>query len=102
MTKPPFLFKSKPEISHSIQMEILQENLRQTRLTFNIFAVAISLSLGVSISGAALLLTGNVSQGLVSAAGLLSTGFCTKVAKDANSKLDRLNRTLQGIDQTES
>jgi hypothetical protein len=102
MPKLSFLPSSQPDPFQSIRLAILEEHLRQAKLTFNLSAVAIALSLGISITGAALLLNGKTSQGAVTtASGLLSTGFCTQVAKDASEKLGRLTEALKTMQKIE-
>ncbi len=96
MIKLPFLTNPELDPFHSIKIEILQEYLRQAKTTFNLSVVAIALSLGIGATGAVLLINEKTSAGAItSASGLISTGFCAQIAKDASDKLGRLTEDLK-------
>ena len=78
-----------------IERIILQERLRQARYSFNLALVATGVSACVGLAGAGLLLSGKLSEGVVTAAGgLASSACCIQLAKDAN---DRLDKALQEV-----
>ena len=78
------------------QKVVFKEHQYQARKTFNLFLVATVTSLGISAIGGALLISGKATEGAVtSATGLLSTTFCSQVAKESSKKLDDLLRDLK-------
>jgi hypothetical protein len=70
---------------------VIKERLRQARLSFN-FSLAMTVTTAViGLIGISLLLTGKVSEGvLTTAGGATSSGLYLKVAKDANDRLDKI------------
>lgn len=78
--------------SHStIELNIVQERLRQARHSFNLALFATTVSFCIGIIGVGLLLSGKVSEGTVtSAGGLASSLRCLQFAKDANDRLDKI------------
>lgn len=78
--------------SHSsIELSIAQERLRQSRYSFNLAIAATAMSFFISLVGAGILLSNKVHQGTVIAAvGLVSGVRCTKLANDANDRLDKI------------
>ncbi|GAB1541118.1 hypothetical protein NUACC21_37880 [Scytonema sp. NUACC21] len=75
-----------------------EEHLRQARQTFNISFIALSASIGISMIGAALILTGKSTEGSVTTAtGLVSTTFCSQIAKESNEKLEELTEDLEKL-----
>lgn len=79
-------------ISHStIELWIAQERLRQARYSFNLALVATTASFLVSLTGAALLLSHQIPEGsVIAAGGLVSSVRCIQLAKDANDRLDKI------------
>ncbi|MEG4288356.1 hypothetical protein Q5692_07135 [Microcoleus sp. C2C3] len=75
--------------AHSaLEMIIAEERLRQSRYSFN---AALAATIFSSIVSAALLLSGKVPEGAVTTS--ISVG-CSKLAKDANDRLDRITKEL--------
>jgi hypothetical protein len=90
----PKLTETKPDPKNQLA-EIIQERIRQASLSFNLSLFATAVSAVVSLTGAGLLLSGNLSEGSISAAsGAGSTVYCIKLAKDANDRLDRIFEEL--------
>jgi hypothetical protein len=91
-----------PDPYQSIRVAIAQEHLRQARQTFDLFRIAIGLSLSVSVVGCIVVVTGQATEGTVTTAtGLASTTLCAQIAKEARDKLDRLSEDLQSSTQSE-
>ena len=68
-----------------------QERLRQARLSFNLALTATAISFSISLIGGGLLLSGQTPSGTItSAAGVVSSAGCLKLAKDANDRLDKI------------
>jgi hypothetical protein len=80
---------------HPSHSNILKELLRQARWSFNFAILMMTASSIISIAGIILLLSGNVKEGTVTAAGGLASYIvpanCLRLAEKAN---DRLNRSL--------
>ena len=75
----------------SIELSIAEERLRQARYSFNLAIVATTTSFLISLVGAGILLSNNVPQGtVITAVGLVSGVGCTKLANDANDRLDKI------------
>ncbi|MBD1822720.1 hypothetical protein H6F51_09445 [Cyanobacteria bacterium FACHB-DQ100] len=75
--------------------EIMQERLRQARISFNLAMTATALSFGVSLAGAGLLFTNQFPEGTVTTiGGLASSAHFIRLAKDANDRLDGLLKEL--------
>jgi hypothetical protein len=88
-TKRLMLMHSNP--STMLQVYIVCERLRQAQLSFNLALGASAISALVGLIGAGLLLSGQLSEGTVTAAiGITSSVCCSRMAKDANDRLDRL------------
>lgn len=79
-------------ISHSaIELHIAQERLRQARYSFNLALVATTASFLVSLTGAGLLLSNQITEGsVIAAGGLVSSVHCIQLAKDTNDRLDKI------------
>ncbi|WP_309730711.1 TRADD-N-associated membrane domain-containing protein [Chamaesiphon sp. OTE_75_metabat_556] len=91
MPKPT---ETKPDPKNQLA-KIIQERIRQASLSFNLSLLATAASAVVSLTGAGLLLRGNLSEGaLTAASGAGSTVYCIKLAKDANDRLDRIFEEL--------
>jgi hypothetical protein len=74
---------------------IIQERIRQASLSFNLSLIATATSAVVSLTGAGVLLSGNLPEGVLTAAsGAGSTVYCIKLAKDSNDRLDRIFEEL--------
>jgi hypothetical protein len=86
----PKLTETKPNLNNQLA-EIIQERIRQASLSFNLSLFATAASTVVSLTGAGLLLSGNLPEGAIAAAsGAGSTVYCIKLAKDSNDRLDRI------------
>jgi hypothetical protein len=67
------------------------ERLRQAQLSFNLALGASSVAVLVGLVGAGLLLSGQLSEGSVTAAIGITSSICSfRIAKDANDRLDQL------------
>ncbi|MEO1146606.1 MAG: hypothetical protein AAFY26_13560 [Cyanobacteria bacterium J06638_22] len=83
-------FQAQPEHNDVLE-NIIQERLRQARLSFNLSLATTAISACISIVGAGLLLSGKLPEGSVTAAGgAVSSACCIRFAKDANDRLDQL------------
>ncbi|MBD2204185.1 hypothetical protein H6G33_26150 [Calothrix sp. FACHB-1219] len=81
-----------------IVLDVSKEHLRQARQTFNLSLVAIYASVGMSLIGAFLLISGRASEGSVTTAiGLISTKFCTQITKESSQKLEHLRQNLKEL-----
>ena len=80
------------KLQPSIELRIAKERLRQARYSFNLAIVATATSFFISLVGAGILLSNNVPQGtVITAVGLVSGVRCTKLANDANDRLDKIS-----------
>jgi hypothetical protein len=80
-----------PEDKNSMEKSIVRERIRQARHSFNLALAATTTSFIVSIIGAGLLFANQVPEGgAVTAGGLLSSVGFSKLAKEANDRLDRI------------
>jgi hypothetical protein len=78
-----------------MKQRIAEERLFQASFSFKLAFFTTATSAVVSITGAGLLLSGNISEGAIAAAsGAGSTVYCIKLAKDANDRLDRIFEEL--------
>jgi hypothetical protein len=81
-----------------IMLDLFHERLRQAKLNFNLYVVAVAASLGISVIGAGLLISGKASEGSVTTAtGLISTTLCSQIAKESGEKLEELREDLKGF-----
>ncbi len=79
----------------NFNQEVFMERLRQARYSFNLTLFATAMSFLVSLVGAGLLLSGKATEGTVTTAGgIVASVRCTKLAKEAN---DRLDKTLSEL-----
>lgn len=84
-----------PISDNEIETSITKERLRQARYSFNVALSATALSACISVVGAALLLSGKVPEGTVTASsGAVTVAGCIVLAKDANDRLDKLAKEL--------
>jgi hypothetical protein len=80
-----------------MEFHIAMERLRQARYSFNLALITTAISTCVGLAGAGLLLSGNLSEGTVTATGgLVSSACCIRFAKDANDRLDKILKELSG------
>lgn len=74
-----------------LKLSIAKERLRQARQSFNLALFTTFLCSMITVGGAVLLLSGTVTEGVVTAAaGAISSVYCLKLAKDANDRLDKI------------
>lgn len=93
---PPASSHEPDDFYEAIRLEILQELLRQVRLTATVSITAIAGSALISLIGGGLVLTGKVPEGTVTTTmGLFSSMYCTQAAKDSNEKLEKIARELK-------
>ncbi|WP_293165803.1 hypothetical protein [Okeania sp. SIO2C9] len=88
--------------SSKMEQLVIQERLRQARLSFNIALVLTVISTIVSLAGAGLLLSGKTSEGTATTAGgvaskIVSIGLL-KMTKDTNERLDKIATEFQDED----
>ena len=73
-----------------MKQRIVELRIFQANLSFKLASIATAAFATVSLVGAGLLLSGNLSEGaLTAASGAVPTVYCFKLAKDANDRLDR-------------
>jgi hypothetical protein len=78
-----------------MKQRIAEERLFQASFSFRLAFFTTAASAVVSLTGAGLLLSGNLPEGAIAAAsGAGSTVYCIKLAKDANDRLDRIFKEL--------
>jgi hypothetical protein len=78
-----------------IKQRITEERLFQASISFKLASLATAAFASVSLVGAGLLLSGNLSEGaLTAASGAVPTVYCIKLAKDSNDRLDRIFEEL--------
>jgi hypothetical protein len=90
----------KPELL--TEQSLIQERLRQARLSFNLALVLTATSGLVGIAGVVLLFSGKVPEGTITTAGGLASNIvsvrCLKLTKDANDRLDQMAKHLKDED----
>jgi L-lactate utilization protein LutC len=92
----PTTMNNDPDPYQNMELELLKENLRQARQTFNASFIGKVASIGISVFGAVLLFSGKASEGSVTVAtGLISTTFCSQMANESNQKLEQLRKNLK-------
>ncbi|EDX70586.1 hypothetical protein MC7420_158 [Coleofasciculus chthonoplastes PCC 7420] len=80
-----------PNSDSTIELIIAQERLRQARQSFNLALMTTTTCILISFAGVGLVLLGKANEGTITATGgLASTGYCLKLSKDANDRLDKL------------
>lgn len=81
-----------PNSDSTLELIIAQERLRQARQSFNLALMTTTTCILISFAGVGLVLLGKANEGTITATGgLASTGYCLKLSKDANDRLDQLN-----------
>ena len=81
-----------------MMLDVFHENLRQARQTFNLSVAAVAVSLGISVIGAGLLVSGKATFGSVTTAtGLISITLCSQIAKESSEKLEELREDLKAL-----
>ncbi|GAB1544602.1 hypothetical protein NUACC21_72780 [Scytonema sp. NUACC21] len=74
-----------------IELSIANERLRQARQSFNLAWFTTAACSMITVGGAVLLLSGQITEGVVTASGgAVSSVCCLKFAKDANDRLDKI------------
>jgi hypothetical protein len=85
--------------NQSVELILIQERLRQARLSFNLTLTLLATSGIISILGIALLFLGKVPEGTVTTAGGLASNIvslrCLKLTRDTNERLDHIVNELQ-------
>lgn len=83
----------------NFNQEVFMERLRQARYSFNLTLFATGMSFLVSLVGAGLLLSGKATEGTVTTTGgIVASVRCTKLAKEANDRLDKILVELNDAD----
>lgn len=73
-----------------MKQRIVELRIFQASLSFKLASIATAAFATVSLVGAGLVLSGNLSEGaLTAASGAVPSVYCIKLAKDANDRLDR-------------
>ncbi|MEQ8463254.1 TRADD-N-associated membrane domain-containing protein [Coleofasciculus sp. E1-EBD-02] len=81
-----------PNSDSTLELIIAQERLRQARQSFNLALMTSTTCILISFAGVGLVFLGKANEGTITATGgLASTGYCLKLSKDANDRLDQLN-----------
>lgn len=81
-----------------ITVEAYRELLRQTRQTFNCQVFSIVVSIVVLLVGCGLPFVGYPTEGVLMAiAGGGTSGFCNRLAKESQRKLERLVREVKSL-----
>lgn len=96
---------STAEIAARLNLDIVQESLRQARQSFSLSHRAFQLSLlmtaasgAISLAGVGLLFAGQVSEGAVTAAGgITSSVVFGQLSKEAREQLESANGRLDAI-----
>jgi hypothetical protein len=84
-----------PNSDSTIELIIAQERLRQARASFNLALMTTTTCILISFAGVGLVLLGKANEGTITATGgLASTGYCLKLSKDANDRLDKIGEDL--------
>ncbi|NEO36376.1 MAG: hypothetical protein F6J90_08610 [Moorea sp. SIOASIH] len=82
------------------ETRFLNERIRQAKLSFNLLVGATILSGIVGLAGAGLLISKQLSDGIVTTSvGLASNIAFVKLAKDANDRLDEAIREAEEEDE---
>lgn len=83
------------DAKESLEQDIIQECLRQARLSFNLALVAIASNTFISLISIGLLLAGQVSQGTATTVGGLASTLVSvqflRLAKNAGDRLYQLS-----------
>ncbi|MEO0768775.1 MAG: hypothetical protein AAFY72_04980 [Cyanobacteria bacterium J06649_4] len=80
-----------PTSNNDIEQRIAHERIRQARNTSNLALIATALSTLFGLVGATALFTGKIPEGsITTTVGLTSSLHCSRLAKDANDRLDKL------------
>ncbi|MEO1620922.1 MAG: hypothetical protein AAFU53_07780 [Cyanobacteria bacterium J06632_3] len=80
-----------PNLNKDIKQDIFYERIRQARKAFNLALAATGLSTLIGLAGTTILVIGKVPEGsITTAVGLTSSLHCSRLAKDANDRLDKL------------
>jgi hypothetical protein len=97
----------RPQSSHSSDAQadahlVIQERLRQARLSFNLTLKLTIVSAFISLVGISLLFSGKVSEGTVTTTGGLTSNIVSirllKLTKEANDRLDQMAKDLKDED----
>ncbi|MBW4528784.1 MAG: hypothetical protein KME18_27080 [Phormidium tanganyikae FI6-MK23] len=71
---------------------ILKERIRQAHLSFNVAMFATTTFAAVGLAGISLQLSGRLPEGTATAiSGMALSGYFSRLAKDANDRLDKLS-----------
>ncbi|NEO96279.1 MAG: hypothetical protein F6K56_41535 [Moorea sp. SIO3G5] len=91
---------SQPNKQFDPETSFLNERIRQAKLSFNLLVGATILSGIVGLAGAGLLISKQLSDGIVTTSvGLASNIAFVKLAKDANDRLDEAIREAEEEDE---
>ncbi|MBD2066192.1 hypothetical protein H6F93_01385 [Leptolyngbya sp. FACHB-671] len=83
---------------NEIANDAIREILRQSRWSFNLYFVTIAASTAIGAVGGGLLLSGLVTEGvLTTATGVVSSACCTQISKDSQEKLEKLLERLENL-----
>jgi hypothetical protein len=82
-----------------MDQEVMEERLRQARLSFNLTLVLTAVSAAISVVGVGLLFAGKVPEGSVTTAGGLSSNLVSvrllRLTKETNDRLDKMAHERQ-------
>ncbi len=86
---------SESDANEIMKLDLFHEHLRQAQVFFNLSVVTIATSLGISIIGAGLLISGKNQGNITTTTGLISTTLWSQIAKEAGEKLEQLRTALK-------
>ncbi|GBE95277.1 peptidase M50 [Nostoc cycadae WK-1] len=97
------VYANTPQVDHytKIELEVLNEHLRQARQTFNLCLIASCTFLCISTVGTLLILYGKTSEGtVITATGVFSTTFMIYMNRLSSYKMKEIIRTLEKLNRT--
>ncbi|MDY7008682.1 MAG: hypothetical protein SWX82_33370 [Cyanobacteriota bacterium] len=87
---------------NTMEQIVIQERLRQAKLSFNIAIVLTVISVAIGLTGTGLLLSGKTTEGTATTAGGLASQIVSisllKMTKDTNERLDKIATEFQDED----
>ena len=85
------------DLDSIMEQSIIEERLRQAKISFNVAIAVISISTIVNILGVSLLLSGKVSTGVATTTGGLASNIISiqliKLTRNANNRLQENDNT---------
>ncbi|HEY9602503.1 MAG TPA: hypothetical protein V6C85_12890 [Allocoleopsis sp.] len=101
-TNSPLLPDSKVDAHLVMERDVINERLRQARLSFNLTLKLTVVSAFISLVGVGLLFSGKISEGAVTTAGGLTSNIVSihllNLTKEVNDRLDQMAKDLKDED----